>query len=226
MLNFHVAVLGDKKSLMPLCVVYIGPPTFTMSSSSSLYTPPCMILDDDELEQAQQIRETFSKGRSYAAVAASSLSPSWRTVVAAAAAAAPAPEFANHSRVFGTSQLSFNRLGGFPNAFHTYGYKASAHTPLKGEGRIASPERERQMSKDPPGTLVHAVRMTFYNSERIGPPAPLAIPPVATTEKEGPLYSPKTPPYCEENEGDVPPAELYGGAAAHTPCAVEPLATE
>jgi hypothetical protein len=198
-------------------------PPATMSSSFT-YVPPCMIVDDDELEQAQQIRETFSKGRSYAAVAASSAS--WRVPPAAAAvpavpvAALPAPEFAHHSRVFGTSQPSSNRIGagGFPNAFHSYGTRPGPlHMTQEGSGGAAAAaimeRRRRHESKDPPGTLMQTVRMTFYNSERGSAPAappPLTIPAESTV---GGPFSPKTPPYYDEQAA----AELYGGPAAHTP---------
>jgi hypothetical protein len=173
-------------------------------SSSFAYVPPCMILDDDELEQAQEIRETFSKGRSYAAVAASasSASPSWRST--------PSQESTNHSRLFGTSQSSSSRTGGnggFPNAFHSYGTRPShvaTHASQEGEGSAAAAaatmerRRRRHESNEPPGTLLRTVRMTFYNSAlAAAAPPPLTIP---SKTGEGPPYSPKTPPYYEEQE--------------------------
>ncbi len=196
-------------------------------SSSFAYVPPCMILDDVELEQAQQIRETFSKGRSYAAVAASSASPSWRVPPAVAAAAVPAvpvaplaaPEFAHHSRVFGTSQPNRVGSGGFPNAFHSYGTRPGPlHMTQEGSGGAAAimeRRRPRHESKDPPGTLMQTVRMTFYNSERGSAPAAAAPPPLTIPAEStvGGPFSPKTPPYYDEQAT----AELYGGAGAHTP---------
>lgn len=197
-----------------------------------------MIVDDDELEQAQQIRETFSKGRSYAAVAASSAS--WRVPPAAAAvvpavpaAPLPAPEFAHHSRVFGTSQPSSNRIGvgGFPNAFHSYGTRPGPlHITQEGSGGAAASaaaimeRRRRHESKDPPGTLMQTVRMTFYNSERGSTPAAAAPPPltIPTESTVSGTFSPKTPPYYDEQAE----AELYGGPDAHTPQAATTATAE
>jgi hypothetical protein len=121
-----------------------------------------MIMEDDELEQAQKIRETFRKNPSYGS--------SWR---------AASEEFNENRRIFGSSKIGAAEGDAFPRAFRSYATRGAT-------GASASTPTLNKESAEPPGTLIASVRKTFYNSEKgPGKVASKTDPPSPKT----PLYS-------------------------------------
>lgn len=111
-----------------------------------------MIMEEDELEQAQKIRETFRKNPSYGG--------SWRGA---------SEEFMENTRIFGSSKLG--TADAFPRAFQSYAAKVRSANEKVSASAMGSATAE------PPGTLIASVRKTFYNSEKVGsqqqrPPSP------------------------------------------------------
>jgi hypothetical protein len=126
-----------------------------------------MIMEDDELEQAQKIRETFRKNPSYGT--------SWR---------AASEEFNENRRIFGSSKIGTAEGDAFPRAFRSYATRgASGATGASGASSTAALNKD---SAEPPGTLIASVRKTFYNSEKAN--APQARPP----SPKSPQYSEAT----------------------------------
>jgi hypothetical protein len=104
-----------------------------------------MIMEDDELEQAQKIRETFRKNPSYGS--------SWR---------AASEEFNENRRIFGSSKIGTAEGDAFPRAFRSYATRGASGAT----GASASTVTLNKDSAEPPGTLIASVRKTFYNSEK------------------------------------------------------------
>ena len=137
------------KSLTPLLLYKIGTRTpmssyaavaaSTANATASKKVEPCMIMEDDELEQAQKIRETFRKNPSYGG--------SWRGAT---------EEFMENTRIFGSSKLG--TADAFPRAFQSYATKVRSANE-KGAASFTA-------TAEPPGTLIASVRKTFYNSEK------------------------------------------------------------
>lgn len=158
---------------MQLHLYRVGTPvSIPMSSPPSFHVAqvPCMIMEDDELEQAQKIRETFRKNPSYGS--------SWR---------AASEEFNENRRIFGSSKIGAAEGDAFPRAFRSYATRGASGNGNGASGATGASASTTTLNKDsaePPGTLIASVRKTFYNSERAN--APQARPP-----------SPKSPQYSE-----------------------------